>query len=813
MNLSRYYVDHTATGANNGTSWANAFTSFQSAVAVAGSGDTVLVAAGTHKPSTGPGYSRTWKFTLAEGVRYYGGFPNGGGTFAQRDFSANRTILSGDIGNAIDSTDNCFVVVDALNLTPATLMSGFTVEEGNADSTGFPHPFARAGGIHLGATGSMRMDSLTIRNNFGKGGAGIYAEGPTNWVLRGCIFDNNTNTGAVYVSGNATGSFSNCTFNNNLGFVGGAISLNVLTATFSFTNCTFTNNVATASGGGGAVNGGNAGCTWTNCTFTNNRALTGSGGALYKFYSTLNTFTNCTFTGNRAASGGGALQGNGGFNLFQCVFRQNLVTGSAQHGGALYMNGGAGIIENCLFWDNRTTAGLGGAIYNNTGGTFTIRNSTFANNHALGYTQGGGINNNSTSNATINNCIFWGNLANNNDVPANSEIGHGSGSLTVPNTIWQGQTPSGTIYNLNPLFTNQATGDLTLTLCSPAIDTGSTAGMPVVDVTGAVRPFNARPGTLDYDLGAYEFQSSAVDVTPPNAICQNVTVTLNAGGTGTTSAAAINNGSTDNCGIVSASVNPGSFTCANVGANTVTLILSDAAANTSSCTATVTVQDLLPPTALCQNLTINLDPSGSATLSPAMVDIGSTDNCAVGTTSVNVTSVNCSNTNTAKLFITDADRVFKTDLSGNNRINLNPLATSLYTIAVVPSKDSVYIANFNAGKLQRVHLNGGTVTDIKTGVQPFGIAVDHLAGKIYWADPNANTISRCNMNGSGTQIIVSGAGDADYSRIIKLDLTNGKIYWTDANLGTVKRANLDGTGIQTIVTGQGNIVGLALDVP
>jgi hypothetical protein len=90
--------------------------------------------------------------------------------------------------------------------------------------------------------------------------------------------------------------------------------------------------------------------------------------------------------------------------------------------------------------------------------------------------------------------------------------------------------------------------------------------------------------------------------------------------------------------------------------------------------------------------------------------------------------------------------------------------------------------------VQRFELNGGTVTDIKTGVQPFGIAVDHLAGKIYWADPNANTISRCNMDGSGTQVIISGAGEADYSRMIKLDLTNGKIYWTDANLGTVKRA-------------------------
>lgn len=298
INLSKYYVDHTATGANNGSSWVNAFTSFQSAVATASSGDTVLVAAGTHKPSVGP--ARLKKYTLVNGVCYYGGFPNGGGTFASRDFTVNRTILSGDIGTPNDSIDNCFVVIDATNLTNTTLMSGFTVEKGNADSTGTGNMYNRAGGIHLGTTGNIRLDSVTVRSNFGKVGSGIYAEGPVNWVLRGCNFENNGNGSAVYIGGNASGSFTNCTFNNNLGFNGGAISLNVLTATFSFTNCNFTNNRATASGGGGAINSGQTAGTYTNCTFINNTALTGPGGALYKFYSTANTFTNCTFQGNRA---------------------------------------------------------------------------------------------------------------------------------------------------------------------------------------------------------------------------------------------------------------------------------------------------------------------------------------------------------------------------------------------------------------------------------------------------------------------------------------------------------------------------------
>jgi hypothetical protein len=75
----------------------------------------------------------------------------------------------------------------------------------------------------------------------------------------------------------------------------------------------------------------------------------------------------------------------------------------------------------------------------------------------------------------------------------------------------------------------------------------------------------------------------------PHALCQNYTLNL-AGGSGSITAANIDNGSYDNCGIANMSVSPSAFSCSNAGANTVTLTVVDVHGNSSTCTATVTVQ-------------------------------------------------------------------------------------------------------------------------------------------------------------------------------------------------------------------------------
>ncbi|TNE56828.1 MAG: HYR domain-containing protein, partial [Bacteroidetes bacterium] len=91
---------------------------------------------------------------------------------------------------------------------------------------------------------------------------------------------------------------------------------------------------------------------------------------------------------------------------------------------------------------------------------------------------------------------------------------------------------------------------------------------------------------------------TVVDTTPPTAICQNATVTLDKFGNASITAAQINNGSFDNCSDqddLTLSVTPNAFTCANLGPNVVTLTVTDECGNSATCTAIVTVQEGIAP--------------------------------------------------------------------------------------------------------------------------------------------------------------------------------------------------------------------------
>ncbi|MBK6621248.1 MAG: HYR domain-containing protein [Saprospirales bacterium] len=132
------------------------------------------------------------------------------------------------------------------------------------------------------------------------------------------------------------------------------------------------------------------------------------------------------------------------------------------------------------------------------------------------------------------------------------------------------------------------------------------------------------------------------DITDPQALCQDATVTLDATGNGSITAAQIDDGSNDACGIASLSLDETAFDCSEVGANTVTLTVTDNNGNTSTCTATVTVEDTTDPQALCQDITIALDPSGNGSVTAVQIDNGSNDACGIASLSLDDTAFDCS---------------------------------------------------------------------------------------------------------------------------------------------------------------------------
>lgn len=141
---------------------------------------------------------------------------------------------------------------------------------------------------------------------------------------------------------------------------------------------------------------------------------------------------------------------------------------------------------------------------------------------------------------------------------------------------------------------------------------------------------------------------TVLDMVAPEVITQDITVDLNAEGWATITAAQIDNGSNDACGIKSMWLGKGDnyFDCDDVCTNiagedlaecsTVVLYVEDNNCNTSSATATVTVRDASAPDVMCQNVTIYLDDNGYASITAYTdelvtneIDNGSTDNCGI----------------------------------------------------------------------------------------------------------------------------------------------------------------------------------------
>ncbi|MFP4500508.1 MAG: immunoglobulin-like domain-containing protein [Candidatus Hydrogenedentota bacterium] len=150
---------------------------------------------------------------------------------------------------------------------------------------------------------------------------------------------------------------------------------------------------------------------------------------------------------------------------------------------------------------------------------------------------------------------------------------------------------------------------------------------------------------------------TVVDTIDPAVTCQDAQVALDADGTATITAEDVVASSTDNCAIDSTDLSQTSFTCAEVGENTVTVTVTDAAGNTGTCEATVTVVDDIDPTVTTLDATAALDAAGSASISTADVVDTAADNCAVESVILSQDTFGCADVgaNTVTVTVTDVN--------------------------------------------------------------------------------------------------------------------------------------------------------------
>jgi hypothetical protein len=129
---------------------------------------------------------------------------------------------------------------------------------------------------------------------------------------------------------------------------------------------------------------------------------------------------------------------------------------------------------------------------------------------------------------------------------------------------------------------------------------------------------------------------------------------------------------------------------------------------------------------------------------------------------------------------------------------------SIVTVLAITVPSSFSVAQHlywaSDGAINRAPLAGGATQVIVPGLNdPRGVAVDPVAGKVYWAEYGANRIGRANLDGSSAETFVVTNTPA----YVTIDPFDRVLFWSqsnDSDLDRVFAINLDGTGQQELAT-------------
>lgn len=280
-----------------------------------------------------------------------------------------------------------------------------------------------------------------------------------------------------------------------------------------------------------------------------------------------------------------------------------------------------------------------------------------------------------------------------------------------------------------------------------SLGTGIGGGVPVT--APSLTPGNYMLKAVDAN-GCESVESvsvaAGVDITPPNAVCQNLTLHLDANGLGSITATQVNNGSNDLCGIDTTFLDIYDFDCDDIGTNTVTLTVRDVNNNSSTCTAIVTVVDTVSPVVVCQNINLYLDAGGVASITPLDIDNGSSDACGIDTMFLSKYDFNCAEVGPNLLSLTVID-------TSGNLSTCNANVTVIDTVSPIAlcqdltiyldgaGQASIAVPDVDTGSSDNCAISSISLSQTNFGCADTGVNVITLTVN----DVNGNT-STCTSN-------------------------------------------------------------------
>lgn len=137
-------------------------------------------------------------------------------------------------------------------------------------------------------------------------------------------------------------------------------------------------------------------------------------------------------------------------------------------------------------------------------------------------------------------------------------------------------------------------------------------------------------------------------------------------------------------------------------------------------------------------------------------------------------------------------------------------ATGPLGIAVSEDDETIFWVDDNTKTLKRTEIASGATTEIVSTGTSSPSGMDYVAGHVYWADQNNDTVERVTADGGNRETMLTMASGISNPFTVKADPFSDKIYTDDFGANAVFRANNDGGAFETLFT-VGQPTEIALD--